>query len=368
MKTFFISVLCLLFSLGVLAQWKPTGDKIKTQWAEQIDPSNVLPEYPRPIMERGEWQNLNGLWQYAIVDKGARLPQNFDGEILVPFAVESSLSGVQKRMDDTKELIYQRTFEIPSTWKGKQVLLHFGAVDWKADVWVNDVKVGSHTGGFAPFSFDITPALVAKSNKLVVRVWDPADKSFQPRGKQVSNPHGIWYTPVSGIWQTVWLEPVSEKHIANLRILPDVDRNILKVDACVVDHDATDMLEVKVYDGNQLVASGKSINGESVDVTMPEDVKLWSPDSPFLYTLKVALTNKGKVVDKVGSYAAMRKFSTRRDAEGIVRLELNNKPLFQFGPLDQGWWPDGLYTAPTDEALRYDVQKTKDFGFNMIRK
>lgn len=368
MKTTFISVLCLLFSLGVSAQWKPAGDRIKTSWAEQINPENVLPEYPRPIMERGEWKNLNGLWQYAIVDKGARTPQTFDGEILVPFAVESSLSGVQKRIDDTKELVYQRTFEVPSAWKGKQVLLHFGAVDWKADVWVNDVKVGSHTGGYAPFSFDITPALVAKSNKLVVRVWDPTDKSYQPRGKQVSKPSGIWYTPVSGIWQTVWLEPVNEKHIANLRILPDVDANVLKVDACVAEGTATDMLEVSVYDGNQLVASGKSINGEQVDVEMPQDVKLWSPDSPFLYTLKVALINKGKVVDKVDSYAAMRKFSSRRDKNGIVRLELNNQPLFQFGPLDQGWWPDGLYTAPTDEALRYDVQKTKDFGFNMIRK
>ena len=368
MKTTFISVLCLLFSLGVSAQWKPAGDRIKTSWAEQINPENVLPEYPRPIMERGEWKNLNGLWQYAIVDKGARTPQTFDGEILVPFAVEASLSGVQKRIDDTKELVYQRTFEVPSAWKGKQVLLHFGAVDWKADVWVNDVKVGSHTGGYAPFSFDITPALVAKSNKLVVRVWDPTDKSYQPRGKQVSKPSGIWYTPVSGIWQTVWLEPVNEKHIANLRILPDVDANVLKVDACVAEGTATDMLEVSVYDGNQLVASGKSINGEQVDVEMPQDVKLWSPDSPFLYTLKVALINKGKVVDKVDSYAAMRKFSSRRDENGIVRLELNNQPLFQFGPLDQGWWPDGLYTAPTDEALRYDVQKTKDFGFNMIRK
>ena len=368
MKALFISVLCLLFSLGTSAQWKPAGDRIKTQWAEQINPDNVLPEYPRPIMERGEWKNLNGLWQYAIVDKGARTPQAFDGEVLVPFAVESSLSGVQKRIDDTKELVYQRTFEVPSTWKGKQVLLHFGAVDWKTDVWVNDVKVGSHTGGFAPFSFDITPALVAKNNKLVVRVWDPTDKSYQPRGKQVSNPSGIWYTPVSGIWQTVWLEPVAEKHIADLRILPDVDRNILKVDACVEAGTANDMVEVSVYDGAQLVASGKSINGEAVDVAMPQDVKLWSPDSPFLYTLKVALINKGKVVDKVDSYAAMRKYSTKRDENGIVRLELNNQPIFQFGPLDQGWWPDGLYTAPTDEALRYDVQKTKDFGFNMIRK
>ena len=368
MKNTVLSALCLLLSLGVNAQWKPAGDKIKTEWAEQVDPNNVLPEYPRPIMERGEWKNLNGLWNYAIIEKGQPIPTAFDGEILVPFAVESSLSGVAKPMDDTKELVYQRSFDVPSAWKGKQVLLHFGAVDWKADVWVNDVKVGSHTGGYAPFSFDITAALNAKNNKLVVKVWDPTDKGYQPRGKQVSNPHGIWYTPVTGIWQTVWLEPVTKKHIADLRILPDIDRNVLSVDAKVIGRCCDDLVEVNVYDGNNLVAVGKSINNEPVEIAMPADRKLWSPESPFLYTLKVTLKNAGKVVDKVDSYAAMRKYSYKRAADGIVRMELNNEPLFQFGPLDQGWWPDGLYTAPTDEALAWDVKKTKDFGFNMIRK
>ena len=368
MKKTILSAMCLLLSLGVNAQWKPAGDKIMTEWASQVDPSNVLPEYPRPIMERGEWKNLNGLWNYVIIEKGQPIPAAFDGEILVPFAVESALSGVGKRMDDTKELVYQRSFDVPSAWKGKQVLLHFGAVDWKADVWVNDVKVGSHTGGYAPFSFDITAALNAKNNKLVVKVWDPTDKGYQPRGKQLSNPHGIWYTPVSGIWQTVWLEPVTKKHISDLRILPDIDRNVLSVDAKVIGRCCDDMVEVNVYDGDKLVAVGKSINNEPVEVAMPADRKLWSPDSPFLYTLKVNLKNAGKVVDKVDSYAAMRKYSYKRAADGIVRMELNNEPLFQFGPLDQGWWPDGLYTAPTDEALAWDVKKTKDFGFNMIRK
>ena len=368
MKKTFLLALSLCFALGVSAQWKPAGDKIKTDWANQIDPNNVLPEYPRPIMERGEWKNLNGLWNYAIIEKGQPIPAAFDGEILVPFAVESSLSGVAKRMDDTKELVYQRSFDVPGTWKGKQILLHFGAVDWKADVWVNDVKVGSHTGGYTPFSFDITAALVAKNNKLVVKVWDPTDKGYQPRGKQLSNPHGIWYTPVTGIWQTVWLEPVGKKHIEDLRILPDIDRNVLSVDAKVVGRCTADMVEVNVYDGDKLVAVGKSINNEPVEVAMPADRKLWSPDSPFLYTLKVTLKNAGKVVDKVDSYAAMRKYSYKRASDGIVRMELNNEPLFQFGPLDQGWWPDGLYTAPTDEALAWDVKKTKDFGFNMIRK
>lgn len=350
------------------AQWKPVEGQIRTQWSEQVNPDNVLPEYPRPIMERTEWKNLNGLWDYAIIEKGKHTPSVFDGKILVPFAVESSLSGVSKTVGAEKELVYRRAFDVPSSWKGKKVLLHFGAVDWKTDVWVNDVKVGSHAGGFTPFSFDITEALQGKNNTLMVKVWDPTDKGYQPRGKQVSRPEGIWYTPVTGIWQTVWLEPVSESYIQDLRITPDIDNSLLSLKALVKDATSKDLVEVKVFDGQQLVAQGKSINGECVQVAMPENAKLWSPESPFLYTLKVSLKQGGKLVDEVSSYAAMRKYSSKRDANGIVRLELNNKPLFQFGPLDQGWWPDGLYTAPTDEALLYDIQKTKDFGFNMIRK
>lgn len=350
------------------AQWKPVEGRISTQWSEQVNPDNVLPEYPRPIMERTEWKNLNGLWDYAIIEKGKHSPSVFDGKILVPFAVESSLSGVAKTVGAEKELVYRRSFDVPSSWKGKKVLLHFGAVDWKTDVWVNDVKVGSHTGGFTPFSFDITEALQGKNNTLIVKVWDPTDKGYQPRGKQVSRPEGIWYTPVTGIWQTVWLEPVSESYIQDLRITPDIDNSLLSLKALVKDATSKDLVEVKVFDGQQLVAQGKSINRECVQVAMPENTKLWSPESPFLYTLKVSLKQNGKLVDEVSSYAAMRKYSSKRDANGIVRLELNNKPLFQFGPLDQGWWPDGLYTAPTDEALLYDIQKTKDFGFNMIRK
>lgn len=363
-------VLALWGALAVQlhAQWKPVEGRISTQWSEQVNPDNVLPEYPRPIMERTEWKNLNGLWDYAIIEKGKHTPSVFDGKILVPFAVESSLSGVGKTVGAEKELVYRRSFDVPSSWKGKRVLLHFGAVDWKTDVWVNDVKVGSHTGGFTPFSFDITEALQGKNNTLMVKVWDPTDKGYQPRGKQVSRPEGIWYTPVTGIWQTVWLEPVSESYIQDLSITPDIDNSLLSLKALVKDATSKDLVEVKVFDGQQLVAQGKSINGECVQVAMPENAKLWSPESPFLYTLKVSLKQNGKLVDEVSSYAAMRKYSSKRDVNGIVRLELNNKPLFQFAPLDQGWWPDGLYTAPTDEALLYDIQKTKDFGFNMIRK
>lgn len=369
-KNFYLSLLLTICAATSFAQWKPAGDRIKTKWADEIDVKNVLPEYPRPIMERKDWKNLNGLWNYAITEIGKpAMPATFDGQILVPFAVESSLSGVGKTVGDKKELWYERTFDVPSAWKGKKVLLHFGAVDWKSDVWVNGVKVGSHTGGFTPFSFDVTAALNSKgNNKVVVKVWDPTDDGYQPRGKQVNRPEGIWYTPVTGIWQTVWLEPVAPHYITDLRTTPDIDKNTLSVKVATDKLIPSDMLEVKVFDGAQLVATGKSINGETVEIEMPANAKLWSPDSPFLYTLKVSLKNDGKVLDEVNSYTAMRKYSTKRDANGIVRFELNNQPQFQFGPLDQGWWPDGLYTAPTDEALLYDVQKTKDFGYNMIRK
>jgi beta-galactosidase/beta-glucuronidase len=357
-----------LMAFSAFAQWHPAGDKIKTRWASQIDANNVLPEYPRPIMERAEWQNLNGLWNYAILPIGKQTPSTFDGKILVPFAIESSLSGVQKKVGKENELWYQREFTIPSKWKNNRILLHFGAVDWKADVWVNDIKVGRHTGGYTPFSFDITSALKSGSNKLVVKVWDPTNDSYQPRGKQVNRPEGIWYTSVTGIWQTVWLEPVPEKYITNVKITPDIDKNILTVEASVNEVSALDKIEVKVMDGSQVIASGRSINHLPVEITMPEQVKLWSPDSPFLYDLEITLWSDNKPQDKVNSYAAMRKYSIKRDNKGIVRLQLNNKDLFQFGPLDQGWWPDGLYTAPTDDALKFDIQKTKDLGFNMIRK
>ncbi|WP_298647564.1 sugar-binding domain-containing protein [uncultured Proteiniphilum sp.] len=368
MRTNLIVFFFLLATGSLFAQWQPAGDKIKTRWASQIDVNNVLADYPRPIMERGEWQNLNGLWNYAILPVGKQKPDNFDGQILVPFAVESSLSGVQKRVGSDNELWYQREFTVPSKWKNNKVLLHFGAVDWKADVWVNGVKVGQHTGGYTPFSFDITPALASGNNTLVVKVWDSTDQGYQPRGKQVNRPEGIWYTPVTGIWQTVWLEPVPETYIENIKITPDIDKNILAVQASANVATSGAKVEVKVKEGARVVATGQSINNLPVEIAMPENVKLWSPDNPHLYDLEITLWDGNKQLDKVESYAAMRKYSTKRDDKGIVRLQLNNKDLFQFGPLDQGWWPDGLYTAPTDEALEYDIVKTKELGFNMIRK
>lgn len=367
MKTFLLLIILLFSSVSSFAQWKPAGDKIKTVWAEKIDPNNVLPEYPRPIMERDKWQNLNGLWDYAILPMGQQEPQTFDGKILVPFAVESSLSGVQKELGKEKELWYRRTFTIPSDWKSKNVILHFGAVDWKAEVYLNNIKIGSHTGGYTPFCFDVTPFLTSGNQKLVVKVWDPTSDSSIPRGKQVTNPNGIWYTPVSGIWQTVWLEPVNNKHIVGITPIANIDNNNLKVKVCTKNTESSDIVEVKLKDNNKVIASAKGVVGQTLDIAIP-NAKLWSPESPFLYDLDVTLIERGKSVDKVSSYAAMRKVSKKRDANGIIRIQLNNKDIFHFGPLDQGWWPDGLYTAPTDEALKYDIVKTKDFGYNMIRK
>jgi len=368
MKKVLILTLGLMVAAMALGQeWKAAGDKIKTEWAAQIDPNAPLPEYPRPQLERSEWLNLNGLWDYAILDKGQNIPESYDGKILVPFAVESSLSGVQKRVTKFDELWYHHTFEVPSGWKGKNVLLHFGAVDWIADVWVNEVKVGRHQGGYAPFSFDITAFLQRGIQELEVRVWDPTSDGYQPRGKQVNKPGGIFYTPVTGIWQTVWLEPVNPVYVARLKTVPNIDGQNIRVKPKLTGASGSDLVEVDVIENGQVISTGKAAAGQEVFVAVPNQ-KLWSPESPFLYDMEIRVIRKGKIMDKAKSYFGMRKISTARDENSIVRMQLNNEDYFHFGPLDQGWWPDGLYTAPTDEALLYDIIKTKDMGFNMIRK
>ncbi|MDR1155193.1 MAG: beta-galactosidase, partial [Bacteroidales bacterium] len=359
--------LLLTFTLAVKAQWKPAGDRIKTEWAEKIDPQNVLPEYPRPIMERSEWKNLNGLWNCAIAPVGKPRPESFDGRILVPFAVESSLSGVQKPLGSNEELWYQRTFSVPASWKNKNIILHFGAVDWKTEVYLNDIKIGAHTGGYTPFRFNITPFLKKGEQTLVVKVWDPTDRYYQPRGKQVSQPANIVYTAVSGIWQTVWLEPVEEQHISSLQILPDIDREILSVKVNTENTTPGDYVEVKVSDSGKLLSVTKGVVAETLDIPVAA-AKLWSPDTPFLYDLEISLYSRGRLADRVKSYGAMRKISAKRDRNGIMRLQLNNKDLFHLGLLDQGWFPDGLYTAPDDEALAGDIMKAKALGYNMLRK
>ena len=368
MKKTLLVCCALALTVCAQAQWKPAGDKIKTKWAEQINPKNVLPEYPRPQLERTDWVNLNGEWEYAIKPKGEVEPKSFDGNILVPFAVESSLSGVQKEVGDMNELWYKRTFSVPANWKNKDIVLNFGAVDWKADVFINDILIGSHQGGFTPFSFNITPYLNGKNNqKLVVRVWDPSDKGYQPRGKQTSNPEGIWYTPVTGIWQTVWLEPVATNHITSVKSIPNIDNGTMNVTVGTSVPCNTSIVEVNLLDKGQVVASAKGIQGKELRLAV-QNPALWDTSNPYLYDMKVSLVKDGKVLDNVKSYTAFRKISAKRDANGVMRMQLNNKNLFHYGPLDQGWWPDGLYTAPTDEALLYDIIKTKEWGFNMIRK
>lgn len=359
-------ILSVAFIATASAQWSIAGDKIRSTWAEQVTIDNVLPEYPRPQLERSEWLNLNGLWNYAITGLSDVKPASFDGQILVPFAIESAMSGVQKTLTKDNILWYERTFTLPSKWAGKRILLNFGAVDWSADVYVNDILVGRHTGGYTPFSLDITSALKKGEQRVAVRVWDPTDSVHNPVGKQRLNPSGIWYTAVSGIWQTVWVEAVAKtNHICNIAVNSDITRSEIYVDATCANENGT--VKFEVLDGQKVVAQTTTLCG--VSATLPiKDAKLWSPNSPTLYTLKISLIQNGKVVDNVLSYAAMRQFSTQRDQMGHLRMTLNGKPIFMYGPLDQGWWPDGLYTAPTDEALVSDIILTKELGFNTIRK
>lgn len=364
------NLLTLLLAVAMVAtasaEWKIAGDKIRTSWAESVDPQNVLPEYPRPQLERAEWQNLNGLWNYAVTALAEAKPSNFEGEILVPFAIESALSGVQKTLKPTDILWYERTFTVPTKWASQRVMLNFGAVDWSADVYVNDILVGSHTGGYVPFSMDITAALKKGEQKLTVRVWDPSDTVHHPVGKQRLNPSGIWYTAVSGIWQTVWIEPVSKvNNIKGITTDCDIVRGEIYADVECANNSG--VLNIEVKDGDKVVCTTKVVCGARA--TLPiQDAKLWSPETPHLYDLNITLEHGGKVIDSAKSYAALRKFSTERDNMGHLRMTLNGKPIFMYGPLDQGWWPDGLYTAPTDEALLSDVILTKELGFNTIRK
>jgi hypothetical protein len=417
----------VLLSSLAQGQWKPAAGPLMTRWAKEVSPQNALPEYPRPQMVRKDWLNLNGLWDYAIRPKDAEAPSwrgrpalasrdegvppsnrgqdardtqgqdalatnGPDGQILVPFPIESALSGVMKPVGPDNRLWYRRTFETPKGhgWdqEGRRVLLHFGAVDWDATVLVNGKEVGNHKGGYDPFTFDITDALKADGpQEIVVSVWDPTDAGTQPRGKQIRNPHGIWYTPVTGIWQTVWLEPVNSVYIKSLEMTPDIDRGFLRLKV-QTEGDVTDpesyLIVAGLGDRRAFALDGRAPRfsrsvsgkiGEELEISVPEP-NLWSPDAPHLYGLTVGLVRQTKSeqqmimyeFDRIQSYFAMRKIALQKDEAGINRLFLNNKPLFQYGPLDQGWWPDGLYTAPTDEALRYDIEITKRLGMNMARK
>ena len=347
--------------------WQPAAAPLLTRWAAAVSPTNALPDYPRPQLVRPEWLNLNGLWSYAITPASVEKPTTFEGRILVPFPVESALSGVMRRLDEKSTLWYQRSFTVPSGWSGRRVRLHFGAVDWRAQVWLNGHEVGQHRGGYDAFTFDVTASLKpGGEQQLLVAVTDPTEGD-QPRGKQSRKPEGIFYTPASGLWQTVWLEPVPTACIDDLSLAPDVDAHALKLR--VGANSATDALRVEVVAsaaGQEVGrASGPANQELNVPIAAPH---LWSPDDPFLYDLRVTLKEGERVLDTVTSYFGMRKVALRKDSEGVTRLALNDQFLFQIGTLDQGFWPDGVYTAPTDDALRYDIEFLKQAGFNLARK
>jgi hypothetical protein len=352
------------------ATWAPVTGRIMTRWAAEVRPDLVLPEYPRPQMVRENWLNLNGLWDYAITAKDAGRPKAWDGTILVPFAVESALSGVGKPVGSTKALWYRRTVLVPGKWRRGRVLLHFGAVDWESTVWVNGREVGTHRGGYDPFTFDIGDALKGgQRQEIVVRVFDPTDdgNSGIARGKQVMAPHGIFYTAVTGIWQTVWLEPVPKVFIAGLKTTPDIDRGVLTIEPKIAGESAGTKVSIMVSRGEDVVATAEASAGAAITLEIPKPA-LWSPADPALYDIRIVLKKRAEALDQVGSYAGMRKIALGKDKRGFNRLFLNNAPLFEFGPLDQGWWPDGLYTAPTDAALRSDIETIKALGMNMLRK
>lgn len=373
---------------------------ILSRWEKQITPDNAWREYPRPQLVRNQWQNLNGLWEYAIRPKKDPQPTQFDGQILVPFCVESALSKVTKSFKSDQRLWYRRSVTIPADWNNQRVILHFGAVDYECNLWVNGGLAGSHTGGSDSFEFDITEYLKSGQNELVLGVTDPTNAGEQPRGKQVFNPNGIWYTPVSGIWQTVWMEPVPNPHyIEEVRLTPELDSGRVRVEVLLDNSFISPTLGIRLtaLDGSKTVATTVLRTGRRGYLAIP-NAKQWSPDSPFLYNLKAELVTvkdpfagmeyrnrprlneterlayakteiTGNPIDVVTSYFAMRKISM-----GIGQvanqpvLMLNNKPLFQNGPLDQGWWPGGLLTPPSDEAMIFELDFLKKSGFNMLRK
>lgn len=349
------------------AGWKPAATPLLTRWAAQVSPANVLPEYPRPQLVRPQWLNLNGLWEYAIVPWDQSRVPAFEGQILVPFPVESALSGVKRPLLPGQRLWYKRSFAIPDDWQGQRLLLHFGAVDWKAIVWVNRKPAGTHLGGYDPFPFEITSLLQPGQNELLVAVTDPTDQGVQERGKQALKPAQVFYTAVSGIWQTVWLEPVPPVYIQGLKLTPQVDEECLTL-TVQLDGEGEGLAAVaEAFDGDVRVAAAAGVPGGELRLNLRNPV-LWSPETPHLYDLVVSLQKGGKALDEVNSYFGMRKFGVGPDKTGRLRLLLNNQPYFHLAPLDQGYWPDGLYTAPSDAALSFDIETCKRLGFNTIRK
>ncbi len=364
-KYFFI--LSILFnSLGIFAQ-ENESEPIQTTWAKEVNAKNVWQEYPRPQLKRKKWKNLNGYWNYAIADKNAASPEEYKGKILVPFCVESKLSGVQKKVTPDQKVWYNTSFKLPNDWNHDHILLHFDAVDWETKVWVNGKLVGEHKGGSDPFSFDITTYLKKGEQNLQISVWDPTDTGTQPRGKQVLDPKSIWYTAVTGIWQTVWLEPVKDIHIESINPIADIDNKKVTIKNKVQNASANTTLNVVVKKNGKEITKKSGKANDDLVINIP-DPELWFPENPFLYELVISVESDGKKMDEASSYFAMRKISKQKDELGYERIFLNNEPRFQYGTLDQGWWPGGLLTPPSDKAMRYDMDMLKKMGFNMLRK
>ncbi|MBU3916159.1 hypothetical protein KKA14_11550, partial [bacterium] len=348
-----------------MEDWKPVPGHIKTPWTDSIDPECPLPEYPRPQMVRQNWKNLNGLWKYGITGKEVTEISDYTGKILVPFAIESSLSGVKQPLGPEQKLWYCRSFQLPETWAKKRVLLHFEAVDWHCACYLNGNRIGDHFGGYVPFSFDITDHMNSGDNELVVTVLDPTDSHWQQKGKQVLSPHMIYYTATSGIWQTVWLEAVNpDNHIQSFRLTPDIDSAELSI---TVNSLFPGDIRISAFADKKKIGTiaGASDRELKMPVVTP---RVWSPDDPFLYDLQVELLKEGVVVDSVESYFAMRKISITQGHSGRKRIFLNNQPIFLHGPLDQGYWPDSGMTPPCEDSMLFDIEKTKELGFNMTRK
>jgi MFS family permease len=344
----------LVLAVNMLKKRLPNA-RLYTRWGKELNRNNPLPEYPRPQLERDSFLSLNGVWEYAIADAE---PEQYDGEIVVPFSPECLLSGVERIVTPRDTLYYKRVFSVGEDFLKEHSVLHFGAVDCDCRVYLNGTELGGHSGGFLPFSFDITGILRAGENEIRLSVTDPTDSSWVSRGKQSSKPGGIWYTPQSGIWQTVWLESMPKEHISSIKIVPDIDRGVVLITPSCSGGE----IKIRVTDGDREIAGAAAQNAVECELAIP-DAKLWSPEEPFLYSLELSCGE-----DRVKSYFGMRKFSLGQDENGVPRLCLNNKPYFHNGLLDQGYWSDGLLTAPSDEAMVFDIESMKALGFNMLRK
>lgn len=361
LKIMMVATVLLVAAAAVVGRdWKLQPLEIPTRWDAEVSPLNALPEYPRPQLVRGNWRSLNGLWEYAITGGSAAKPTRYTADILVPYPLESALSGVGGTLKPTQRLWYRRKFHASDTQNGQRTLLHFGAVDYEANVYVNGREVGSHTGGYQAFTIDITRDIKSGDNELVVKVYDPTQAGPNPHGKQ-----GIQYTANSGIWQTVWLETVPQTYIESLRMTPDIDRGQLRLDARLAGSREGYTVEAVIRDGSRVVAHAPVQGEMALALDHPH---LWSPSDPFLYDLDVRLMKEGRVADQVSSYFGMRKVEIKKDAGGHERIFLNGRYTYNLGVLDQGFWPDGIYTAPTDAALKFDIETLKAMGFNTIRK